>query len=131
MPFSVTSRWFEGKCEIATYELDELLGTKLRALYQRKKGRDLFDLAIALQQNGVDPERIVTTFATYMDHGGHNVTRALFEQNMHQKLTDPQFTADISPLPAHGYSWDMKKAADQIGKALIQKLPGYPWKGEG
>jgi predicted nucleotidyltransferase component of viral defense system len=26
---------------------------KLRALYQRKKGRDLFDLAIALKQDGV------------------------------------------------------------------------------
>ena len=29
---------------IPTYELDELLATKLRALYQRRKGRDLFDL---------------------------------------------------------------------------------------
>ena len=29
---------------IQTYQLDELLGTKVRALYQRKKGRDLFDL---------------------------------------------------------------------------------------
>ncbi|MCP3368713.1 nucleotidyl transferase AbiEii/AbiGii toxin family protein [Bradyrhizobium cajani] len=103
VPFSVSSRWFEGKCDISTYELDELLGTKLRALYQRKKGRDLFDLAVALKQDGVDPDRIVKTFATYMDHGGHNITRALFEQNMHQKMTDAQFTADISPLLATGY----------------------------
>src|SRR5690625_1805236 len=36
-PFSVTSRWFEGAGEIPTYELDELLGTKLRALYQRRR----------------------------------------------------------------------------------------------
>jgi predicted nucleotidyltransferase component of viral defense system len=129
VPFSVSSRWFEGKCDISTYELDELLGTKLRALYQRKKGRDLFDLATALKQDGVDPDRIVKTFATYMDHGGHNITRALFEQNMHQKMTDAQFTADISPLLASGYSWDMKKAVDEIAAALIQKLPGDSWKG--
>jgi predicted nucleotidyltransferase component of viral defense system len=129
VPFSVSSRWFEGKCEIATYELDELLGTKLRALYQRKKGRDLFDLAIALQQDGVDPGRIVTIFAAYMDHGGHNITRALFEQNMHLKLNDPQFTADISPLLANGYLWDMPKSADPIMNALIHRLPGEPWKG--
>lgn len=45
-PFKVASRWFEGACEIQTYELDELLGTKLRALYQRKQARDLFDLEI-------------------------------------------------------------------------------------
>ena len=49
MPFSVRSRWFEGDCEIQSYALEELLGTKLRALYQRKQGRDLFDLATALE----------------------------------------------------------------------------------
>ncbi len=27
-----------------TYELAELTGTRLRAVYQRRKGRDLFDL---------------------------------------------------------------------------------------
>ena len=27
----------KGGCEVTTYELDELAGTKLRALYQRKK----------------------------------------------------------------------------------------------
>ncbi|PJG51415.1 nucleotidyl transferase AbiEii/AbiGii toxin family protein [Bradyrhizobium forestalis] len=129
VPFSVSSRWFEGKCDISTYELDELLGTKLRALYQRKKGRDLFDLAVALKQDGVDPDRIVKTFATYMDHGGHNITRALFEQNMHQKMTDAQFTADISPLLATGYSWDINQASDEIAAALIEKLPGDPWRG--
>jgi len=48
IPFRIVSRWFEGSCEINSYELDELLGTKMRALYQRKQGRDIFDLATAL-----------------------------------------------------------------------------------
>ncbi len=39
--FSIDSAWFQGRSEIPTYKLEELLGTKLRALYQRKKGRDL------------------------------------------------------------------------------------------
>ncbi len=39
----VVSRWFNGVATVRTYQLDELLGTKLRALYQRKKARDLFD----------------------------------------------------------------------------------------
>ena len=43
IPFSVESRWFDGAADILTYELDELLATKMRALYQRKKARDLFD----------------------------------------------------------------------------------------
>jgi len=43
-PFEVESEWFSGKADIKTYSINELLGTKLRALYQRSKGRDLFDL---------------------------------------------------------------------------------------
>jgi predicted nucleotidyltransferase component of viral defense system len=125
----VSSRWFEGACQISTYELEELLGTKLRALYQRKKGRDLFDLAFALQYDGVDPARIVETFAAYMEHGGHRITRALFEQNMRQKLTDPQFTADISPLLATGYAWNIGGAAEVVATALVQRLPGETSKG--
>lgn len=68
VPFSVESRWFEGACEIHSYELDELLGTKLRALYQRKQGRDLFDLAVALGSGRTDPERIANAFLRYMEH---------------------------------------------------------------
>jgi predicted nucleotidyltransferase component of viral defense system len=54
MPFSVSSRWYSGSAGITTYELNELLGTKLRALYQRRKGRDLFDLAVALENPAVE-----------------------------------------------------------------------------
>jgi predicted nucleotidyltransferase component of viral defense system len=54
-----------------TYELEELLATKLRALYQRGKGRDLFDLVMALEAAKVDPERILKAFGEYMHHEGH------------------------------------------------------------
>jgi predicted nucleotidyltransferase component of viral defense system len=49
LPFAVESRWHSGEAEILTYDLEELLGTKLRALYQRRKGRDLFDLWYAFR----------------------------------------------------------------------------------
>ena len=129
LPFSVKSRWFEGRCEIPTYELDELLGTKLRALYQRKKGRDLFDLALALEQGRASPERIVDAFSAYMKEGGHHVTRAQFERNIHEKLSDRQFTADIGPLLATGRSWDIAAAANAVNKVLIERLSGDPWTG--
>ena len=44
----MASRWYSGTAAIATFEFDELLATKLRALYQRRKGRDLFDPATGL-----------------------------------------------------------------------------------
>ena len=87
-PFAVPSRWFEGKCDIGTYTLDELLGTKMRALYQRKKGRDLFDLAIALEKAAVNPDRAVTAFLEYMTRDGHRVTRAQFEKNLEAFCSD-------------------------------------------
>lgn len=76
MPFEVNSRWFSGRCSIKSYDLNELLGTKLRALYQRKKGRDLFDLAIALNHDESNPAMIVEAFQAYMDQGGFVVTRS-------------------------------------------------------
>lgn len=66
VPFSVASRWFAGACDITTYDLDELLGTKLRALYQRKAGRDLFDMWVALRSGKVDPARILHASARYI-----------------------------------------------------------------
>ena len=42
--YGIESRWFTEQTTIKTYQLEELMGTKLRALYQRLKGRDLFDL---------------------------------------------------------------------------------------
>src|SRR5439155_18373451 len=85
IPFAVDSRWFQGSTKIVTYELEELLGTKLRALYQRKKGRDLFDLAAALEATTVNPARIVEAFTAYMKNEGKHVTRALFERNLAEK----------------------------------------------
>ncbi len=129
LPFTVSSRWFEGSSEIATYALEELLATKLRALYQRRKGRDLFDLAVALEESVIDPDRVILAFSKYMERGGHDVTRARFEQNIEAKLRDPQFNADIGPLLATGFSWDGEEAAATVRSRLIARLPGEPWKG--
>lgn len=130
VPFRVRSRWFEGSCSINSYDLDELLGTKLRALFQRKQGRDLFDLAVALADDKVSAERIVTAFLKYLDYEGHRVTRAQFEENIALKMEDPAFLADISPLLAADYIWNPAEAAAVVSSALIERLPGDPWKGK-
>jgi predicted nucleotidyltransferase component of viral defense system len=131
VPFSVSSRWFSGSCEINSYELDELLGTKLRALYQRNAGRDLFDLWVALTNGKTKPERIVETFLEYMKHGDHAISRALFERNLAEKMRDPEFLADISPLLSDRYTWDPEAEAPIVSSRLIELLPGDPWKGGG
>ncbi len=128
LPFTVSSRWFEGSSEISTYTLEELLATKLRALYQRRKGRDLFDLAVALEETALDPDRVVAAFSKYMERGSHDVTRARFEQNIEAKLRDAQFNSDIGPLLATGFSWDGEEAAEIVRSRLLGRLSGEPWK---
>lgn len=127
--FSVRSRWFEQTASIRTFELDELLATKLRALYQRKKGRDLFDLTVALEDDRTDPQRIVQTFRSYMEAENRPPSRAMFEQNLDGKLRDPGFRSDMSGLLAAGREWDPIAAALAVTETLLSRLPGRAWQG--
>jgi predicted nucleotidyltransferase component of viral defense system len=127
--FEVASRWFSGTARLQTYDLDELLGTKLRALYQRKKGRDLFDLGLALQHSKVSPARVARAFERYMEAEGMKITRAMFEQNLAAKRKDPIFTADMTPLLAHGQVWNLDDSFNRVWTSLIMQLQGDPWKG--
>ena len=128
--FSVESRWYSGRVDITTFELDELLATKLRALYQRRKGRDLFDLEMGLADERSDPGRIAAAFRVYMDREGAPVTRAMLERNLARKIGDAQFNADMSALPRPGFEWRPREAMRTVSERLISLLPGEPWKGE-
>ena len=127
-PFSVESRWYSGQADITTFELDELLATKMRALYQRRKGRDLFDLAMGLGDARSNPERIAAAFREHMDHEGGPVTRAMFERNLAGKTGDAQFNADMSALLRPEFEWRSAEAAKTVSEQLISLLPGEPWK---
>lgn len=120
--FEVDSPWFQGACDITTYQLDELLATKLRALYQRSKGRDLFDLAVALKSMKPNVDAMVDIFGVYMDRGGHYVNKAKFEENLTAKRNNPAFAADVLPLLSPDYEWDCEAMADQVLTTLIAKL---------
>lgn len=94
------------------------------------KGALAFRGGTALDRDDVKPQRIVDTFTAYLDHDGHRVTRAQFEENLSGKLQDPQFTGDIGPLLSDGFTWDIDEAARVVLSRLIALLPGDPWKGE-
>jgi len=129
--FSVDSRWFSGSASILTYHLDELLGTKVRALFQRKKGRDLYDLWAAFTTAHARPERVIECFLRYLAQEGHKVSRAEFEQNLYEKLRDPRFIADIGPLVVADSGFDPATAAEFMLKRLAVLIPGEPWKRTG
>lgn len=96
--FRVDSRWFGGACSIRTYTLTELLGTKLRALYQRRKGRDLYDLWLGLTRGGAEPGQIVRSFRAYMEAEGHRVSRSEFRSSLVAKMKRREFLGDTDSL---------------------------------
>ena len=105
-------------------------GPKVRALYQRKKGRDLFDLWKAFSFTEIKPVQIIGCFLKYMEHEGHRVSRAEFEKNLSEKLHDPRFLEDIGPLLLKNSGWNFQKAADFVMNELVVLLPGEAWQGK-
>jgi len=128
LPFSVESKWFVGRADVTTFTIEELLGTKLRALYQRSKGRDLFDIWAATGRDDVIPDRVIDCFHRYMREGGHSASRAQVEENLAAKRKDARFVSDIEPLLRPGTDWDVDTAMDAVLCELVSKLPGDPWR---
>ena len=130
MPFAVESRWWRGSAQVTTYGLEEILATKLRALYQRKKARDIYDLFIGLEMGAV-PAEVVRIFRAYAERGSLVITRALFEKNLSGKLRLASFTEDLPMLLPPGVAFDIDAASAKVHRELISLLPGDRWKGPG
>jgi predicted nucleotidyltransferase component of viral defense system len=124
VPFQVNSSWFDGYCNITNYKLEELLGTKLRALYQRKKGRDLFDLFMALTQKAqLDKTTLLHCYQEYMNFSVENPpSRKQFILNLESKLKDSDFIGDTKALLRSGIHYDQEQAYDLVRSELLEKL---------
>lgn len=117
---SVDSSWWAGSAAMQTFQPAELVATKIRALYQRSKGRDVFDLWLALEHLKLDPAEIMIAFAPYRPSG---MTAARARENLSRKLDNRGFRTDLDPLIANwpkGY--DLDSAAELIGSELLDRL---------
>ena len=123
LPFSLNTSWFSGSCNITTYSLDELLGTKLRALYQRRKGRDLFDLWSALLLGAVDVERVVEAFRYYTSTPDKSYpSRETFTDNLSRKMNDIDFISDMNALLRPGTVYEPIQAFEIVCNQLINRI---------
>lgn len=133
MMHAVENDWFTGQAHIPTFSNEEMLATKLRALLERNKGRDLFDLAHGLGVlEGLDAQHVVTLFERYITAQDKTLSRAQAEERMLGKLRNPGFLADIRPLLSADQSAaltdaSMKAAFLDVFDGLIVHLPGAPW----
>ncbi len=131
--YEVENPWYAGGADIATFSREELLATKLRALLQRDKGRDLLDLFHALEAfQDLNTARMVEYFGLYLDASGTPISRAQAEQRMFAKLAAPRFMTDIRPLLAPEEAAKLTDDATRsifiiVFERLITAMPGAPW----
>ena len=125
LPYAVASPWWSGTADVSTFQLEELMATKLRALYQRRKGRDLFDLWHVLSDRHVKPELIVDGLTYYM--GDHAFGYREFAANLAAKLQHHEFLSDIDQLISESpTSYNPTVAADLVVERLGRLLSGAP-----
>lgn len=121
--FSVESNWFEGSCSLTTYKIEELLGTKIRALYQRRKGRDLYDLYRAFSKSKLDIDAILHCYHRYMEFSvGNAPSQKEFTQNLELKLQDSYFVGDIIGLVRPDEVYEHQTAYELVKKELLDKM---------
>ncbi len=121
-PFAVQSRWFQGRCEITTYVLEEMLATKLRALYQRRKGRDLFDLWLGITEGKADAGKVIQIFKHYMKTEGQIVDSMRYEKNLQEKMRHKGFLSALNPLLPADATYDVQEAYVFIKNEVVDKL---------
>ena len=133
LPLNVANPWFSGGAAIPTFSREEMMATKLRALLQRHKGRDLYDLAHALEVfDGLDLDRIVAMFGRYLERSGQTISRAQAQERMFAKLARPRLLLDVHPLlpAAQVEALTEESTAESFRRvftAIVDRLPGEPW----
>ncbi len=116
--------------KILSFEPEELFGTKLRALLQRRKSRDLFDLNEGLTQLTIDRDKLIGCFEHYLALDGKPISRAAAEQRMLEKMSR-SLTEDIAPLLPAGVRYsdeDAIAAFERVWRDLVVRIKGDPWK---
>lgn len=120
IPYQVDSSWFTGEADVLTFTFDEVVATKIRALFQRSKGRDLFDLWLAVTQLDVPASSIVDAFGAYRPNG---YTRGRAELNLQEKVKRAAFREDLQGLVAawpDGY--DIDAAAELVAADVLSLI---------
>ena len=123
IPFSISSEWFKGHADIITYEIDELMATKLRALYQRRKGRDLFDVWYAVDRKLINLEQVFDVFSKYNIYNNVKISGQEFIKNLALKKNHRDFHMDMRVLLPLKLHWDFDEAYQFVLDNVISRLP--------
>jgi predicted nucleotidyltransferase component of viral defense system len=125
IPFSFSFRDKIIQTKIKGYDIHEMLGTKMRAMLQRRRGRDLFDLywALTKSESPIDPSAVIESFQHYMKQEGTTARRAEVIGILEEHLKDRGFCSDIESLLRNGVRYDPQAAGKYVIANLLSRLP--------
>lgn len=118
----INNQWFTENYIIRSYSLEELIATKLRALFQRRKGRDLFDIYYAVNKTKLKIPNIIKAFHVYLGNENLSISASEFIDNIEEKLTNELFTGDITGIIHPNIEYDHNIAWKLIKQKIINKL---------
>ncbi|HUI61803.1 MAG TPA: nucleotidyl transferase AbiEii/AbiGii toxin family protein [Steroidobacteraceae bacterium] len=127
LPFEVEFRGQRLQSALVSYNINEMLATKMRALFQRRRGRDLFDLYWALTAEAVEPvdvADVMDAFQHYMRSEDTRVPRTEFIAHLRTCLADKAgFCTDMIPLLRRGVKYDPAEAGLYLEAHVLSRLP--------
>jgi len=125
LPFEFVFRKETVKTSVNGFDIHEMLGTKMRALFQRERGRDLFDLYWALTHASppVDPRIIVDAFRHYLELEAATAGRGEFVAALKSRLAKRGFRRDMEQLLRSNLAYDPEEAGALIQETLLNLLP--------
>lgn len=111
----VETRFWNEHAAILTYQPAELVGTKFRALAQRRKGRDLSDLWLARRELAIANEDLAKAAHHYLSYDG--IAPAQLRDRLATHVRDSQFCNDLDALTITPY--DGFDAAEAVRELIL------------
>lgn len=122
IPFEIKNSWFSGESLVRTYNINELLGSKITALFQRRKGRDLFDLYYANHYLDVDFKKMLDCFKQYTKFSINKLfTKKQLLIDLEKKQQSKSFQNDMQDLIHPKMCYDQKKALNWIIELISEE----------
>jgi predicted nucleotidyltransferase component of viral defense system len=125
IPFNFPFRGKTIQPKIKGYDIHEMLGTKMRAMFQRRRGRDLFDLywALTTSETPINSGAVIESFRYYMKQEGTRAHRSEFIKILEAHLEDRGFCSDTESLLRNGIVYDPQIAGKYVIDNLLRRLP--------
>ena len=103
----------DGQIDVITYTIEELTATKLRALLERSKGRDVYDLYFISRLNP-DPDTTRKMFLYYFYRSRKVYNPKVHYRNLVKRYDNGAYTDDVSIFVKPSVTFDLGEATRKV-----------------